>query len=244
MPIDTDDIKSEMQVLRSDDAWQQTCMNFCASSVGLFKAAAEVSAVDAAGEEAEQLVVMQVLGIRVLNAIGATDELLLRGYFQPAAIMIRDIVECCFLLDLFSRKPDHLPKWIALGIEAGLKEYRPGQVRELLNEIDGVEREVRGKIYTFYSRQGTHPNPAGIGLIAPSGAVEIGPFSDKDRLKGLTYDLTRFSVLAATHLSQWIIHVDLAEDAAYANLGHACEEMKTVFLGLDAHLKLLKIEMA
>ncbi|MGV8955473.1 MAG: hypothetical protein ACOH2M_30540, partial [Cypionkella sp.] len=115
-------------------------------------------------------------------------------------------------------------------------------VRDLLNEIDGVGREVRGRIYSFYSRQGTHPNAAGVGLIAPNRAVEIGPFADAVRLKGLTYDLTRFSVLAATHLCQWIVSVDLTDDAAFHRLGQRCETIKDLFFQLDAHLKNAKIE--
>lgn len=62
---------------------------------------------------------MQTLGIRVLNTIGAADELLVQGYFQQTAILVRDIMECSFLLDLFSRAPEHFQPWIDMGLEAG-----------------------------------------------------------------------------------------------------------------------------
>jgi hypothetical protein len=207
-------VQAEMAELRDADPWQLKCMRLCTVAVDLFAAAAAVTHTprEDDGKAARELVAQQVLGIRVLNSMGAADELILQGFYQPAGIMIRDIVECAYLLDLFSRAPEHLPKWIALGQGAGLKEFKPGQVRDLLNAIDGIERAARQAPYTFYSRYGTHPNSEAVGLIAPEGAVQIGPFVDETRLIGLTYDLTRFGVLAAMHLCRWMIVVDLVEN--------------------------------
>ncbi|WP_332700501.1 hypothetical protein [Devosia sp.] len=231
-------IQQEMLALRGRDPWQLECMRLCTVAVNLFVAAAGVTIVARGnnGQAQSELVSQQVLGIRVLNSLGSADELILQGFFQPAGIMIRDIVECSFLLDLFSRAPEHLPKWIALGQEAGLKEYRPRQVRDLLNKIDGIGENARQKPYTFYSRYGTHPNPEAVGLIAPGGEVHIGPFLDETRLIGLTYDLTRFSVLSAEHLCRWIIAVDLIEDAAYGRLADACMAIEAAFMTLNDHL--------
>lgn len=241
MLISVEAIQAEMAALRDRDPWQLECMRLCTVAIDLFAAAAVVTITPQhdSGQAERELVAQQVLGIRVLNSMGAADELILQGFFQPAGIMIRDIVECSYLLDLFSRAREHLPKWIALGQEAGLKEYRPGQVRDLLNAIDAVDREARQAPYTFYSRYGTHPNSEAVGLIAPEGAVYIGPFVDETRLIGLTYDLTRFGVLAAMHLSRWMIEADLAEDGAYKKLGDACVDIQNAFLGLNAHLKAL-----
>lgn len=232
-------IQAEMAALRDADPWQVECMRLCTVAIDLFAAAAAVTLTprDDDGKAERELVAQQVLGIRVLNSMGAADELILQGFFQPAGIMIRDIVECAYLLDLFSRAPEHLPKWIALGQEAGLKEYKPGQVRDLLNAIDGIDRIARQTPYTFYSRYGTHPNSEAVGLIAPEGAVHIGPFVDETRLIGLTYDLTRFGVSAAMHLSRWMIVEDLVDDQAYQELGEASLAIEKAFMGLNAHLK-------
>jgi hypothetical protein len=237
-------IQAEMAALRDGDPWQLECMRLCTVAIELFSAAAAVtiSPRNDDGRAEQELVALQVLGIRVLNSMGAADELILQGFFQPAAIMIRDIVECSYLLDLFSRAREHLPKWIALGQEAGLKEYKPGQVRDLLNAIDGIDRKARQAPYTFYSRYGTHPNSEAVGLIAPEAAVHIGPFVDETRLIGLTYDLTRFGVLAAMHLSRSMTTVDLVENQAYQALGKACVAIEKAFLGLNAHLKAFPIE--
>lgn len=239
MLVSAEGIQAEMAALRHSDPWQLECMRLSTVAIDLFTAAAAVTRTpqNDNGQAERELVSQQVLGIRVLNSIGAADEMILQGFFQPAAVMIRDIVECSYLLDLFSRAPEHLPKWIALGQEAGLKAYKPGQVRDLLNAIDGVDRETRQAPYTFYSRYGTHPNSEAVGLIAPEGAVHIGPFVDETRLIGLTYDLARFGVLAAIHLSRWIIFVDLVDNQAYHALGEACVAIEKAFMGLNAHLK-------
>lgn len=239
MLVNAKNVQAEMTALRDNDSWQLESMRLLTVAVELFTAVAAVTRIpqtdnDQAGRE---LISQQVLGIRVLNSIGAADELIIQGFFQPAGVMIRDIVECSYLLDLFSRAPEHLPKWVALGQEVGMKEYRPGQVRDLLNTIDGIDRETRHAPYTFYSRHGTHPNSEAVSLIAPEGAVHIGPFVNETRLIGLTYDLTRFGVLAAMHLSRWFISIDLVENQAFHALGKTSIAIQKAFMSLNAHLK-------
>ena len=56
---------------------------------------------------------------------------------------------------------------------------------------------------------------------------------------GLTYDLTRFAVLAAMHLSRWMIEADLVEEGTYKKLSDACVNIQSAFLDLNAHLKAL-----
>lgn len=243
MLVGVDAIEAEMVALRNRDHWQLECMRLCTVAIDLLAAAAAVTIKPVNGDDQaeRELVAQQVLGIRVLNSIGAADELILQGFFQPAGVMIRDIVECSYLLDLFSRAPEHLPRWMALGQEAGLRDYKPGQVRDLLNAIDGVDRAPRQVPYAFYSRYGTHPNSEAVGLIAPEGAVHVGPFVDETRLIGLTYDLTRFGVLAAMHLSRWMIVIDLIDNQAYKELGDACVEIEKAFIGLNAHLKAIPL---
>lgn len=154
MIVETSAIKSASLEIQHADAWQLECMRYCTGAVDLFRDAAQVVANTNNKEVRRNLVTMQTLGIRVLNSIGAADELMLQGFYQPAAIMIRDIVECSFLLDLFSREPEHLPKWIALGKTAGLKGYRPKTVRKMLNKLDSIDSDIRDEVYSFYSQHG------------------------------------------------------------------------------------------
>lgn len=80
-------------------------------------------------------------------------------------------------------------------------------------------------------------------LIAPENLVHVGPFVDEERLLGLTYDLTRFAGLAAQHLCQWIVTVDLVEGKDYDGLGQSCEASSQAFMTLNKHLKAVPIDV-
>jgi hypothetical protein len=231
MIIMTDQIEAANAKTRHSNAWQLRSMSYCTTAVDLFFAASGVEIND------EEGVAMIRLGLRCLNDIGAADRLMIAGYYQQAAVIIRDLIECSFLLDLFSRAPEHLRPWIELGEKAGLEGYRPKQVRDLLRELDGVDHTARDDLYRFYSREGTHPTAAGLVFTSPDGMTRRGPFDDPARMLGLTYELTRFSVMSAQHLCQWIVKLDLAEGPAYQALGKACEDITAAFMSLNDHLK-------
>lgn len=237
--INTTDIRSQMLEWRDADQWQLQCMSFLSDTIDVLRAVSELKYNGSDPEEGHRLVVMQTLGIRLLNSIGAADELLVQGFYQQTAILVRDIMECSFLLDLFSRKPEHLQPWIDLGIGAGKKTYSPVKVRTLLEEMDGPEGAIRQTLYAFYSAHGTHPNSKGLIFIAPENAVEIGPFADQHRLIGLTGDLTRMSILAATHLGRWLLvsGIDLIEDDSYHRIAELLEVINARFLDLGALLQ-------
>jgi hypothetical protein len=237
--LDTADIREQMLAWRHADQWQVQCMSFLSDTIDVFKAVAQLQYNGQDDAERHRLVIMQTLAIRLLNTIGAADEMLVQGYYQQTAILVRDIMECSFLLDLFSRKPEHLQPWIALGTDAGKKVYSPVAVRLLLEELDGPEAAVRQRLYSFYSSHGTHPNAEGILFIAPNNAVEIGPFADQHRLTALTGDMARLSVMAATHLGQWLIlsGIDLVDDDVFRSINGLLETVNARFFELNALLQ-------
>lgn len=237
--IDTADIREQMLAWRHADKWQMKCMKFLSDTVDVLKAVAQLQYNGNDDAERHRLVIIQTLAIRLLNTIGAADEMLVQGYHQQVAILVRDIMECSFLLDLFSRKPEHLQPWIDLGTEAGKKVYSPIAVRILLEKMDGPEAAVRQRLYSFYSSHGTHPNAKGILFIAPNNAVELGPFADPHHLIALTGDMTRLSVLAATHLGRWLTlsGIDLVDDDIFRSINGVLENINARFLELGALLQ-------
>lgn len=234
--LDTEAIASANLALREGCDWQTVSMRYCTTAIDLFYCAARVTSSEKSEGDALELSHIQALGIRCLNNLGACSDLIVRGYYQQAAVLVRDLLETSFLLDLFSRAPQHLRPWIDLGKDAGKKTYRPFKVRTLLEELDGQQVDARQRLYEIYSSSGTHPNSDGLGIISPEGITMVGPFSDRERLIVLTYDMTRFGVMAAQHLCQWIVAADLLEDDAYHALGAACERITTAFLSLSEHL--------
>jgi hypothetical protein len=236
MIIVTDEILSRNLEFRDTCEWQLQSMRLCTTAVDTFAAASDVEIED------EEGVALIRLGLRCLNSIGAADDLMLNGYYQQCAVLIRDLIECSFLLDLFSREPQHLVPWIAMGDRAGLDGYGPKHVRKLLKKLDGVDHTARDEVYQFYSREGTHPTAVGVVFTSPDGMTRRGPFPDRTRLLGLTYEMTRFGVMAAQHLVQWIVHRELPEGDAYARLAAACEANTVAFMSLNEHLKKIPIK--
>ena len=239
MLFSTDAAKQAHAAIRQDHPWAGRAIEFMGVAADLFTAAARAKYQGNDPARARQVVVMQTLGIRVMNSVSATTDLISSGYFQQAAMLIRDVLECAFLLDLFSRRPEHLQPWIDLGIKAGKDAYKPGQVRALLNDIDGPDGAIRNKFYGFYSRHATHPNSEGLIFIAPEDhAVEIGPFVSGKLMLFLMLDLTRFVVMAAQHQAMWFhtLGVDLAEGPEFDAFSAAFEANSQKFFGLNAFL--------
>ena len=61
--------------------------------------------------EDEDMKVIQILGMRIFNAFGASLKLALSGYGQNSALVMRDILETAFLLDLFRRDAALISCW-------------------------------------------------------------------------------------------------------------------------------------
>jgi hypothetical protein len=51
----------------------------------------------------EDLKVIQILGMRTFNALGASVKLALSGYSQNSALILRDVLETVYLIDYFAR---------------------------------------------------------------------------------------------------------------------------------------------
>ena len=63
----------------------------------------------------EDMKVIQVLGMRTFNAFGASLKLALSGYSQNSALIVRDILETVFLLNLFSGDRTLIGRWRVAG---------------------------------------------------------------------------------------------------------------------------------
>ena len=80
--------------------------------------------------EDEDTKVIKMLGMRMFNAFGASVKLALSGYGQNSALIMRDILETVFLLDLFESDRTKIEQW-RIADKKGHKEmFSPVQVRE------------------------------------------------------------------------------------------------------------------
>jgi hypothetical protein len=73
----------------------------------------------------ENLKVIQVLGMRVFNAFGASVKLALSGYCQNSTLIMRDIMETAFLIDYFSSDRKLIERRRLADRKTRIREFRP-----------------------------------------------------------------------------------------------------------------------
>lgn len=143
----------------------------------------------------EDLKLMQVLGIRTSNALGAAMKLCLSGYYQNAALILRDVLETTFLMDLFRGDRALIAKWRLADKAARLKQFAPVKVRTRLDERDGFTERKRAAMYDMFSELAGHATMPSIAMLRPMGMdAQIGPFFDATALEAILSEMGRLAV--------------------------------------------------
>jgi hypothetical protein len=99
---------------------------------------------------------LQLLGIRLFNAAGASVKLAFSGYYQKAFDAIRDILETYFLADFLTTYPEKIKDWKAADKKARIAHFGPGIIRNALDKRDGFSSGARKKIYDLLSELASH----------------------------------------------------------------------------------------
>lgn len=139
----------------------------------------------------EDMRIIQILGMRMFNALGASLKLAFSGYIQNAALIMRDILETVFLLNLFRIEHDAIRRWRIADKRERFREFSPVKVRNALDEHDGFEGEKRAKYYAMFSELAGHPNMNSILMMRPSrdGDAVIGPFIELTSLEAVLSEM-------------------------------------------------------
>ena len=142
----------------------------------------------------EDLKLIQVLGIRTFNAFGAAMTLSLSGYYQNAALIMRDVLETTFLIDLFRGDRTLIAKWRVADKAARLKDFAPVKVRTRLDDRDGFTERKRAAMYDLFSELAGHATMASIAMLRPKGMdAQIGPFFDATALEAVLSEMGRLA---------------------------------------------------
>jgi hypothetical protein len=148
----------------------------------------------------EDLKLIQVLGMRTFNAFGASFKLCLSGYYQNAALIMRDVLETAFLIDLFRRDRTLIAKW-RTDKAARLKDFKPVRVRTILDDLDGFTERKRGALYALFSELAGHASMEGIAMLRPNGMdAQIGPFFDVTAFEAMLSEMGKLAVQVGEHL--------------------------------------------
>lgn len=152
--------------------------------------------------ENEDLKVVQLLGMRCFNAFGASLKLALSGYHQNSALLLRDILETAFLLDLFSGDRGQIGDWRTADKRSRLKAFSPVKVREALDARDGFTSKKRFEMYELFSELAGHPNMKSQLMLQPviGGDAVNGPFMEATSLQAVISEMGRLAVQIGNHL--------------------------------------------
>lgn len=148
-----------------------------------------------AAKNDEDLKVVQMLSLRLFNAFASSITLTLSGYNQNSALVMRDILETTFLLDLFSSDPKLIEQWRLADRQARLKHFSPIRVREALDKRDGFTSNKRAQLYQLFSELAGHPSMQSVHMLRPKGMdARNGPFLDPTALNAVLSELGRLAV--------------------------------------------------
>jgi hypothetical protein len=143
----------------------------------------------------ENLKVAVVLGMRTFNAFAASIKLTLSGYHQNSALILRDVMETVFLLDLFAGDRSLIERWRHADKKARMKDFSPLKVREALDARDGFTSKKRFEMYELFSELAGHPNMKSSWMMRPrkDGDAVIGPFMEATSLEAVISEMGRLA---------------------------------------------------
>jgi hypothetical protein len=148
------------------------------------------------------------LGVRCFNSCAAALRLLRCGHWQPAIMVIRDIYETQFLLDLLANDASKLKAWLTLPERERNNQFKAVSVREALDARDGFKEKKRAQRYKMLSTYGAHATPEGFGIISPGNMTQIGPYPDQKLLAGVLEELAMVTALATATVSKIVKPTD------------------------------------
>jgi hypothetical protein len=153
----------------------------------------------------ENLKVAVILGMRTFNAFAASIKLTLSGYHQNSALILRDVMETVFLLDLFAGDPSLIERWRFADKKARMKDFSPVKVREALDARDGFTSKKRFEMYELFSELAGHPNMKSSWMMRPQkdGDAVIGPFMEAAALEAVISEMGRLAVQVGEQIDRF-----------------------------------------
>lgn len=154
----------------------------------------------------EDTKVIQILGMRIFNAFGASLKLALSGYIQNSTMILRDVLETVFLIDLLDGDRSLIVKWRLADAKIRRQEFSPAAVRKALDHRYGHTTRKREELYKLYSELAAHPTMKSAWMMRPqrNGDAVIGPFIEKASLGALLSEMGRLAVQAGQCLSAFL----------------------------------------
>jgi len=150
----------------------------------------------------EDLKVIKMLGMRMFNALAASLKLALSEYAQNSVLILRDILETVFLIDLFRSDPRQIARWRFADNKTIRDDFSPAAVRKALDARDGHTTKRRAELYKLFSELAAHPTMKSAWMMRPDkdGDAVIGPFIEKTSLDAVVSEMGKIAVQVGEQL--------------------------------------------
>lgn len=136
---------------------------------------------------------------RIFNTTAGCLREAMNGYYQTSFALMRDLVEVGTLLDYFTVQPEKIARWREVSNAERLQEFKPSDLRKVLDERDGYKDGKRRADYQAFSEHAAHLTyPALRMLQTPEGHSRLGPFLNEAHLRECIYELGRRVALCST----------------------------------------------
>jgi len=157
-------------------------------------------------ENDEDFKVIKMLSIRMFNAFGASLTLISSGYHQNSGLVMRDILETVFLIDLFKTDHTAIERWRLADKKKQREEFSPAAVRKALDERDGAHTKKRAEVYKMFSELAAHPNMHSQHMLRPEkgGDIVMGPFMEGTTLEAGVSELGRLAIQAGEIMNAFL----------------------------------------
>jgi len=152
--------------------------------------------------EDDDIKTIRLLGMRLFNGCAAAFHLIVSGYYQFAAMIMRDLLETAFLLGYFRHDRAKISDWRTADDAIRKKDFAPVKIRTALDDKDGFTEKKRAKEYELLCELATHPTYKGFRMLAPKGQPHhCGPFFDPTILKPIIEELAKLALQAGQNHS-------------------------------------------
>jgi hypothetical protein len=130
------------------------------------------------------------LGVRAFNDFATAWKLAASGYYQAAALILRDVIEAVNLVNYFHIDPGKIAAWRCADRRTLKRDFGPAAVRKALDDHAGQGKSGREEIYIKFSTLAGHPTLQGFAMLRPRGMdAQIGPFSDLTALRAVVEEM-------------------------------------------------------
>jgi hypothetical protein len=158
------------------------------------------------GSDSEDIKVIRIFGMRCFNSFASALKLVMSGYSQTSALVLRDVLETVFLIDLFRTQHSFIAEWRFADKKTLRERFSPASVRKALDKRDGNTDGKREKLYTLFCELAGHPTMKSDWMLRPQKDADalIGPFIEKEPLTAVLSEMGKLAIQAGELLNQFV----------------------------------------